>query len=47
MSGYILNAPELAGQVFEDEYDLSIAIRNGIEARANRGNYEVERFIFN
>ncbi|MCX7597178.1 MAG: IS630 family transposase [Fischerella sp.] len=42
-----LKRDELAGRVFEDEYDLSIAIRNGIEARANRGNYDVERFIFN
>jgi putative transposase len=42
-----LKRDELAGRVFEDEYDLSIAIRDGIEARAKRGNYQVERFIFN
>jgi putative transposase len=42
-----LKRDELAGRVFEDEYDLSVAIRDGIEAKANRGNYAVERFIFN
>ena len=33
--------------VFEDEYDLAIAIKQGIQARAQQGNYGVERFIFN
>lgn len=47
MSGYISNAPELAARVFEDEYELAIAIKHGIQIRAKRGNYEVERFIFN
>lgn len=42
-----LKRDQLAGRVFEDEYDLSIAIRNAIEARAYRGNYQLERFIFN
>ena len=42
-----LKRDELAGRVFEDEYDLAIAINQGIQARAQQGNYGVERFIFN
>lgn len=42
-----LKRDELAGRVFEDEYDLAIAIIQGIQARAQQGNYGVERFIFN
>ncbi|GAC1450587.1 MAG: hypothetical protein NVSMB70_19390 [Chamaesiphon sp.] len=42
-----LKRDELAGRIFEDEYDLSVALRQGIEARASQGNYKVERFIFN
>ena len=38
---------ELAGQVFEDEYELAIAIIDGINNRANHGQYQVERFTFN
>jgi putative transposase len=38
---------ELAGQMFDNDYDLACAIRNGIESRGKRGNYTVERFIFN
>lgn len=42
-----LKRDELAGQVFEDEYELAIAIINGINNRANHGQYQVERFTFN
>lgn len=42
-----LKRDELAGRVFEDEYDLAIAIIRGIQARAQQGNYGVERFLFN
>ena len=42
-----LKRHELASQVFEDEYELALAIINGITARAKRGNYQVERFMFN
>lgn len=42
-----LKRDELASQVFEDEYELALAIINGIAARAKRGNYQVERFMFN
>ncbi|WP_449415995.1 transposase [Phormidium nigroviride] len=42
-----LKRDELACQVFDDEYDLAIAITTGLEARAARGQYAVERFHFN
>ncbi len=38
---------ELAGRIFEDEYDLAIAVIEGVEARAKRGEYNTERFLFN
>ena len=38
---------ELAGRIFEDEYDLAIAVIDGVEARAQRGEYIAERFLFN
>ncbi len=38
---------ELAGRIFEDEYDLAIAVIDGVEARAQRGKYYTERFLFN
>ena len=42
-----LKRDELASRVFEDEFDLAIAIIDGMEARASQGGYQVERFIFN
>ena len=42
-----LKRQELAGSVFEDEYDLALAIIDGIENRGQQGNYAVERFMFN
>ena len=38
---------ELAGRIFEDEYDLAVAVINGIDARSQRGKYNTERFLFN
>ena len=38
---------ELAGRIFEDEYDLTIAVIEGVEARAQRGQYDTDRFLFN
>lgn len=38
---------ELAGRIFEDEYDLAIAVIHGVEARAQKGEYSTERFLFN
>lgn len=42
-----LKRDELAGRVFEDEYELALAIMAGVEARAAQGGYTVERFRFN
>ena len=38
---------ELAGRIFEDESDLARAVIKGVEARAKRGQYNTERFLFN
>ncbi len=38
---------ELAGRIFEDEYDLAIAVIQGVEARAQHGQYDTQRFLFN
>lgn len=37
----------IAGQMFADEYDLAMAVMQGMEARSERGNYSLERFKFN
>ena len=42
-----LKYDELAAQVFEDEYEVALALIAAIEARGQRGNYPVERFQFN
>ena len=42
-----LKRQELGGYVFEDEYDLALAIIGGIENRGQQGNYAVERLMFN
>lgn len=42
-----LKTHEIAGQMFEDEYDLALAIMNGMEARSVAGGYTLERFKFN
>jgi len=33
--------------MFADEYDLAMAVMQGMEARSERGNYSLERFKFN
>jgi hypothetical protein len=38
---------ELAGRIFDNEYDLSIAIIDGMKVRSDRANYTLDRFIFN
>ncbi len=38
---------ELAGRIFEDEYDLASAVIQGVEARAQHGQYDTQRFLFN
>lgn len=42
-----LKTHEIAGQMFDNEYDLAKAIIQGMEARGDVGGYTVERFIFN
>jgi putative transposase len=42
-----LKRDELAGRVFEDEYELAITIIEGIENRAVQGQYQAKRFMFN
>lgn len=42
-----LKAHEIAGQMFEDEYDLAMAIMDGMQARSQIGGYTLERFKFN
>lgn len=41
-----LKTHELSGQMFEDELDLAYAVIDGVNARAEAGGYEVERFLF-
>lgn len=42
-----LKTDELAGRIFEDEYNLALAVIERVETRAKRGQYTVERFRFN
>ncbi len=42
-----LKTHEMAGQMFEDEYDLAIAVIDGMEARSISGGYTLKRFNFN
>ncbi|HHP7243067.1 MAG TPA: IS630 family transposase [Elainellaceae cyanobacterium] len=42
-----LKAHEIAGQMFANEYDLAMAIIDGMEARSKARDYLLERFIFN
>jgi hypothetical protein len=42
-----LKTHEIAGQMFEDEYDLAVAIMDGMAARSIKGGYVLERFKFN
>lgn len=42
-----LKTHEIAGQLFEDEYDLALAVIEGMCARSQKGEYTLERFKFN
>ena len=42
-----LKAHEIAGQMFDNEYDLAMTVIQGMKNRSERGNYHLERFIFN
>ncbi len=41
-----LKTHELRGQMFEDELDYSYAVIDGVDARAESGGYQAERFRF-
>lgn len=42
-----LKNQEIAGRMFEDEYDLAVAVMDAMEARSIQGEYALERFKFN
>lgn len=42
-----LKTHELAGRMFDNEYDLTLAMIAGVEARSHKGGYSQERFKFN
>ncbi len=42
-----LKAHEIAGQIFDNEYDLAMTIIQGMKHRSYFGDYCLERFIFN
>jgi transposase len=42
-----LKEHEIAGRMFDNEYDLALAVMEGMKARSEAGNYHLERFIFN
>ncbi|MEN9518249.1 MAG: hypothetical protein RLZZ381_837 [Cyanobacteriota bacterium] len=42
-----LKTHEIAGQMFDNEYDLAMTIIQGMKNRGEIGNYQLERFIFN
>lgn len=39
-----LKTHEIAGRMFEDEYDLALAVMDGMEARSNKGGYTLFAF---
>jgi putative transposase len=41
-----LKEDEIAGRMFEDEYDLAMAVIEAVEVRAERRGYKAERFRF-
>lgn len=42
-----LKSHEIAGQMFDNEYDLAMAVMDGMKARSEVGEYDLKRFIFN
>ena len=42
-----LKRQELAARVFDDEYDLALAMIEGLENRGQQGDFSVERLMFN
>jgi putative transposase len=42
-----LKTHQIAGRMFSNEYDLAVAVIEGMEARAQKGRYTLNRFKFN
>lgn len=42
-----LKSHEIAGRMFDNEYDLAMTVIRGMKNRSERDNYYSERFIFN
>lgn len=42
-----LKAHEIAGRIFDNEYDLAMIVIQGMKNRSEMGGYHLERFIFN
>lgn len=42
-----LKSHEISGQMFDNEYDLALAIISGMNSRSSDGGYAIKRFIFN
>jgi hypothetical protein len=42
-----LKTHEIAGQMFDNGYDLAIAIIDGMTARSQKNGHTLERFKFN
>ena len=42
-----LKTHEIAGRMFDNEYDLAMAVIDGMKARSEVNGYALERFIFN
>ena len=41
-----LKAHEIARRMFDNEYDLALAVMEGMESRSEQGGYTLERFKF-
>ncbi|MEP0749842.1 transposase [Coleofasciculus sp. FACHB-501] len=41
-----LKAHEISGRMFDNEYDLALAVMDGMESRSEQGGYTLERFRF-
>ncbi|MBW4553175.1 MAG: hypothetical protein KME35_18990 [Aphanocapsa sp. GSE-SYN-MK-11-07L] len=42
-----LKTHEIAGRMFDNEYDLAIAVMDGMSSRSEQGGYTLERLKFN
>ena len=42
-----LKTHKIAGQMFDNSYDLAMTIIDGMKNRSIKGGYTLERFIFN